>query len=299
MDIDGDNRVADGDSDGTAVVDMGADEYAVQDIAVIPLSIDFSNSGGDTSQTRTSSSDEIVTITNEGSANLHITNITITGNDASDFNLNLSGGPDPVENIPLIVPAGMSKTFTVSFNPASEGTKNASIVITSNDPDEGIVTIILSGGAAPPDISVDPESIDFGEVKKNKSSSAEIVTIENQGGDDLIITEIKITGENADAFSFKVVGDQCSTESVNYKKNGEDEKNEGNENLPMTISSGDNAIIKVKFSPKSEGDMTASLEMVSNDPDEEVAIVKLTGNGTQGSCILSSSRDKRGRKKRR
>jgi len=63
-------------------------------------------------------------ILNSGNQNLNITGANFTGNASSDFTV-LSG-------IPVIVPAGETRVFTVRFNPSEEGVRNALLNIYSN-----------------------------------------------------------------------------------------------------------------------------------------------------------------------
>jgi hypothetical protein len=110
------------------------------DISVSPTSVNF----GDVTE-GSSSSAEIITISNIEVGDLHVGSITITGTGAASFSLDLTGGVDPIDITPAIIPTGSDGTLTVTFNPTSTGTRNASLVITSNDPDEPTVTVTLTG----------------------------------------------------------------------------------------------------------------------------------------------------------
>ena len=172
-------------------------------------------------------------------------------------------------------------TVIVVFSPSSSGIKNASLEITSDDPDEGVATVVLLGnGAGGQDISVDPTNIDFGEIKKGESSSPSVVTIENTGDADLSIISLTISGDNKNDFTIELDGGSNPIKEV-----------------PATIPAGGNATMTVTFSPSSSGEKSASFEITSDDPNEEVVIITLTGKGKEGGgCFLSSS-NKGNRKK--
>lgn len=273
-DLDGNDRIIDGNFDGTADVDMGAHEYIEQNIAVNPTSIDFGDVGvGDGSATSS------MTIENNGSADLIVSDITVTGDDLADFTIDLNRSSGPAMNLPETIQPGDSVTLVVVFSPSSMGDKNASLEINSNDPDDSLVAVALTGnGAGIQDIAVDPISINFGEINKGESSSPKVVTIENQGGGDLTISGVTITGDNADDFTIDVDGGSNPLGEVS-----------------AVISSGGDATITITFSPSSAGEKSASLEITSDDPDEEVVIIALKGNGKEdgGGCVLSSSKKKR------
>jgi len=80
-----------------------------------------------------------VEIINEGTQQLTINNITTSGADANMFSV----APNSVN-----INAGASATITVTFDPSSTGPKEASLDISSNDPDDGTFSIPLYALAA-------------------------------------------------------------------------------------------------------------------------------------------------------
>ncbi len=75
-----------------------------------------------------------ITLANTGKAALVINGVSVTG---SDFKI----VTQPASNIA----AGKTTGFSVSFKPTSAGAKQATLTITSNDPDENPFTVILTG----------------------------------------------------------------------------------------------------------------------------------------------------------
>ncbi|HEU4930159.1 MAG TPA: choice-of-anchor D domain-containing protein, partial [Candidatus Krumholzibacteria bacterium] len=79
---------------------------------------------------------------------------------------------------------GESQDVVVSFAPTATGPSNAILTITSDDPDEGVIQIALSGtGVMPPIISVNPTSLE--DSLYTGESSAHTVTIGNSGASNL------------------------------------------------------------------------------------------------------------------
>ena len=64
--------------------------------------------------------------------------MSLTGTDAGEFGLESGGGAS-------FLVAGASQDIVVFFDPASEGAKGATLLITSDDPDEPTVNVNLTG----------------------------------------------------------------------------------------------------------------------------------------------------------
>jgi len=120
-----------------------------------------------------------------------------------------------------------------------------------------------------PNISISPNSIDFGAVNVNSTSSPQIITISNIGTSNLAINSISITGLNSDMFG--VVKDTCPS-------------------LTPNIAPGGNCTIKAVFLPKSAGEKSGNLIIVSNDPDNPEFDVSLTGTGVLETNGLNRAR---------
>ncbi|SFD36945.1 choice-of-anchor D domain-containing protein [Algibacter pectinivorans] len=88
--------------------------------------------------------DRVFTIQNNGSTDLDIYSILITGVDASEF----STVPSPF--VPVTISAGNAITFTVKFSPSSLGAKSAVINIASNDSDEATYNFNITGNGFVP-----------------------------------------------------------------------------------------------------------------------------------------------------
>ena len=112
---------------------------SVADVILTPTSHDFGAVplGG--------IADHEFTISNQGTADLMVSDIMLGGDHATEFALNLDGGVNPCGSSSLIIPEGESRTFVVSFEPGSLDAKTASIQIHSNDLSECNAIVPLTG----------------------------------------------------------------------------------------------------------------------------------------------------------
>ena len=122
--------------DGQVTMDSGktctATFELIPDIDVQPESWDYGsvNVG--------STSDKSFTVQNTGTATLNVSGTTLVGTDAGQFAI-LSGGGA------FSLAPGTSRTVTVRFAPTSAGAKSATLRFTSDDPDENLKDVPLSG----------------------------------------------------------------------------------------------------------------------------------------------------------
>mgnify|MGYP000530634256 CR=1 FL=1 len=111
-------------------------------------------------------------IINTGTDDLIISNIEASG---LDFNTNFSSA---------IINPGESFEQPVYFFPVSTGEHEGLLSIYSNDPDESVVSVVLSGSAyIAPDIAVSMESIS--DTLNTGEIESQYFTISNNGGSDL------------------------------------------------------------------------------------------------------------------
>ncbi|MFQ5652008.1 MAG: choice-of-anchor D domain-containing protein, partial [bacterium] len=233
----------DADENPFGVVLAGAGLPPEPDIAVIPATVDFGEvvEGASTTQA--------VIVRNVGVANLDVTAVVVAGVAAGEFSL-VSGGA------PFVLQPDSIRTLTLAFSPTSPGAKTAELQMSSNDPDENPLAVFLSGMAlaAVPDITVTPDFVDFGSVATG-SSVSRMVTVRNDGVANLDISSLVLTGSHSGDFA--VVGGT------------------GGFILPPGASHD----LELRFAPGSPGAKSATLHINSNDPDEPMVAVSLTGNG--------------------
>ena len=108
-----------------------------------------------------SNSGDIFTVSNSGNIDLNLTNISIAGDDADDFEL--------INNTTSPVAGGGNTGFSVKFTPSSLGEKTATLSIVSDDPNTPTYTINLRGtGVGLPQINVYEHNCATGEFKESK-----------------------------------------------------------------------------------------------------------------------------------
>lgn len=203
------------------------------------------------------------TITNGGGAVLHLTGtplVALSGPGASAFNVTTAPASATVSA------GGGTRTFQITFDPASAGIHTATVSIRSDDAGHDPFTFDISGTGAAPEIAVEqPTGIangiasgggrDFEVVHVGASSAARSFTIRNTGDASLAISAISKVGTGAGDFTLASPA------------------------TPLSLAPGEFTIFDVAFVPVAGGPRSASIRIESNDADEGVFEVKLSGSG--------------------
>jgi hypothetical protein len=133
----------------------------IPDISVSPTSYNFGDA-----VVGSSSAPQTFTISNIGTADLHISGMTLS--DITNYSLNVNGGSSPCGSTTPTITPDSSCTVTVTFNPLSIGQKDASLTVTSDDPETPTLDVSLTGvGVMPPLTLVAPnggEAIPSGSI---------------------------------------------------------------------------------------------------------------------------------------
>jgi len=137
-----------------------------------------------------------VTVTNSGTATLHISSVAIGGANLNDFSFS-----DPSCNSALLVSA--SCTITVTFKPLAGGLRTASVTLTDDALDSPQAVSVTGNATATPAaaVTVTPSSPDFGTTTQGTSTPMN-VTVQNTGTATLHITSVGLGGVNASEFGF-------------------------------------------------------------------------------------------------
>jgi|GEM_PF-1152563 len=195
-------------------------------------------------------------IENEGNAILSGT-ISLTGADPNQFEFTQGDGTfdlDPDQTL----------TVGIRFCPDTTGDKLAELHIDSNDPDENPFSAAIEGQGIPPNVPEinceDLSDFDFGSKTVGFCTVEQTWTLINEGAANLTGT-IFLAGDNAAEF--------------------ESTRGDGG----FGLGPGAQRIIGVRFCPQTTGEKTATLEIESNDSDENPCVFVLSGTG--GECVAS------------
>lgn len=150
---------------------------------------------------------------------------------------------------------GATCNVVVRFTPTVAGVFNSEFHVNSNDPDTPSLVIHISGtGVGAQDITVNPLSIDFGNVQVGQISQKNI-TIKNDGTAPLTISSI-----TSPVAPFTIPSNTCSP-------------------YPRVLNVGNSCNVTVQFAPVASGGVSSSITINSDDPDEGSIDVSLTGAG--------------------
>ena len=228
----------------TEATDQITDDRA-PDILVTPLEIDF----GALAVRDAAQATEIVTITNEGEGDLHLTGISTSDPDA------------PFDLLPVgsvLVPPGQSTDFAVTFAPETAQTYTASVLIDSDDPDEPTVEVVLFGDGIAPIIDVDPQEYDFGQLYIGCENMQPLL-VKNIGNENLEVTGFTYNTGSEDLFF--------------------DSSSDLNGDLPWTVAPGGEVEVWVDYAPLDEYQDVAYLMVDSNDPFSPTYMATQSGLG--------------------
>jgi hypothetical protein len=214
-----------------------------------------------------------VTLSNTGGSNLTISQAAVTGSGFQLIGLTL----------PLTLNPGQGLSFSVVFDPVTNGTVNGTVSLTTSssmtapslqtrraaaahrlgaadDSGASVVTIAVSGqGVTPGQLALSPATINFADVQIGTNQS-QSVTLTNVGGSTVNISQAVVTGSG-----FSVTG----------------------LTLPVALQAGQSTTFNVSFSPPSAGAANGNVTFTS-DGANPVLNLPLSGTGvTPGSLTAS------------
>jgi hypothetical protein len=195
-----------------------------------------------------------VTITNNSPANATLNwSAAVTAGATTDYSVTPGSGSLAV---------GGSTMVTVTFNPTAAGARNATMVVSGNDGLNPSDSISLTGTGGSPQIATSTNPLAFGGVHVGNNANL-TETVSNPGNMDLVVSQMTITGTNANQFSFTDHG--CTGQTCN---------------TAFTVSPApDSENVVIRCTPTSTGAKTATLTFVGNQ-DAGSGTVSLTCTGT-------------------
>jgi len=213
-------------------------------MAVTPQSLNFGQVKVGCTATQT------VTVFNEGNANLSLQTVFFVQDSNPDFS------HTPLEQLPFTIEPGDAADVTVIFAPTAEGQALGVLKLTGDDADTPFIDVVTTGTGIVPDIAIEPAAIDFGQLVVGNSSTGTVL-ITNNGQADLIISDITwAAGGSAD---FAVAALPA---------------------LPLTLAPAASAQLEIKNTPTAAGSAAATLAITSDDPDQPIVNLAVTGQAT-------------------
>jgi len=200
------------------------------------------------------------TVTNSGNATLHITSVTLGGNNPGDFNMNsLCSGP---------YAPNASCTISVTFTPLAAGQRSATITI-ADDAANSPQVVQVSGTANPgqpttPLVTLSAQNLGFGTVTQGTSSAAQNVTVSNAGGAPLHISSVVLSGGSPSDY---ILTNGCTAS-------------------PYAVNA--TCALSVVFSPLATGTRAAAITITDDAPNSPQSIT-LTGNANPAVSLGAAS----------
>jgi uncharacterized repeat protein (TIGR01451 family) len=194
-----------------------------------------------------------LSVSNPGTATLHITNGTFTGPNPGDF---AATGLSP-GCLGFAVQPGGTCVVTFTFTPGGDGPRSATFTLTDNaNPSTQSVT--LTGVGTRPMATVGPSNLDFGSIPVGASSGPHAVTVTSTGDAALHVTGYSFAGANPADFS--IIGGSCPAP-------------------PFNLGTGSTCTFDVLMSPAGSGGRTATLSVMDNAVTGDQQLL-VGGNGT-------------------
>lgn len=226
------------------------------DITIDPANLDFG------SMVENETSEQTIVFYNGGSSQLSINSLALP---LEPFYV-----LDYTDVTPYaVLDPGSSIVVTVKFAPTTTGDFYDVIIVKSNDPDEGEVSIPLNGRgikAASPQLSILPAAVGFGTVTINTEAYQDIIAT-NTGNSNLEIGTVSLTGTDP---AFSIIEDGFSGK---------------------TLAPGSSATLRLGFLPAAEQAYSNSLNIPTNDPQNEQKQLELSGTGVPPVPDICSSKN--------
>lgn len=159
------------------------------------------------------------------------------------------------KQLPATLEVGEEMMFSLNFQPGQEGDKVARMTIETN---EGQSTVELYGRAYVPGIAHDRQSLNFGSMPLGTTRTQK-VTVTNTGIEEVIITDAKISGQDALMFAADI-------------------------NTGVVLQPQESRQISVEFTPLTNGLKYASLDLETS-VDTEINVVLF---GVGGAAAIST-----------
>jgi uncharacterized repeat protein (TIGR01451 family) len=224
-------------------------------LSIAPAAIDF----GDVA-VGASASAESVTLSNTGSATLHVTAL-----DAAQAPFARTGGTCSA-SLPITLAAGADCTLAYAFSPTQAGAAAQSLAVTADAPGSG--SIALTGNGVQGHLAIAPAGVDFGSQAVGTTSAPRTVTLANDG-----TAPLHVTALDAPAAPFARSGGTCP-------------------GLPVTLAPGADCTLAYTFSPEAPGAAQQVLAVAADAPGDASITLAGTGAALQADVAVTLGDDR-------
>jgi len=211
--------------------------------------------------TGTSTAPISITVTNSGGAPLHISSVTLTGTNPTDFAIASNTCTGAAIAVNAICTVG------ATFTPGGTGERQANLQFT-DDASSSPQILALSGNGlatATPGVTVMPALILLPSTTQGATSASVAVTIRNSGNATLNVSAVTLTGPNAGDFA--LASNTCTGAAVAA-------------NATCTVG--------ITFTPSAAGTRQANLQITDNAPASPQSFT-LTGTGNSSTPAVTVS----------
>jgi hypothetical protein len=180
-----------------------------------------------------------VTVTNSGTGNVTISQVSVVGAGLSANGI----------TAPMMLSAGQTTVLSIVFAPTTSGSVNGTVSVIS-DATNSPAAIAATGTGVQASLSASPSALNFGSVNVG-SSGIQTVTLSNNGTAAASISQAAISG-------------------TGYTVSGL--------TLPMSLAVGASSSFTVQFTPTTAGTVSGGVTVTSNTPNSPT-LVGLSGTG--------------------
>jgi hypothetical protein len=183
--------------------------------------------------------------------------------------------PDQLASLPVTVPPGEDTVFDVSYTASDGLTDHCILDIVSNDPDEALVKIhMLSEFKGNALASVQPQSLNFGDIPVAETSQPLGFTVSNQGTGNAVleVEEIRFGILSNPDFTMTIKDSSGQVAAV-----------------PALLNNGDFLDVEVVYHPQAEEQDSDEVVITTDDPINPTLRVSLAGNGVVGILDIDPS----------
>jgi hypothetical protein len=208
-------------------------------ISFNPSSVNFGNQ-----QVGTTSTGQVITVTNTGTATLTISKVFLNGGNHNEFHQS--------NNCAASFAPGATCSITVTFTPAFTGTRTTNVSVTDNAPGSPQL-VALSGVGTAPTASLSVGSLSFAGQLVGTTSAPQSATLTNTGNAPMSITSIAVNNDFSQT-----------------------------NNCGSSLAVGGSCVITVTFTPTVVWSRGGSVLITDNSYTGSTQVILLTGMGNSG-----------------